>query len=114
MPVRSLKIFWVGSMYIESVSLSSGQSGGGPTDPLPPLTPPSSSQPTAIKNKIGNFFLAVTPGIRPSDSNVNDQTRISTPTEAIKNGSDYLVIGRPITQSDDPSGALERIIQEIS
>ena len=68
----------------------------------------------AIKNKIGNFFLAVTPGIRPSDSNVNDQTRISTPTEAIKNGSDYLVIGRPITQSDDPSGALERIIQEIS
>ena len=68
----------------------------------------------AIKNKIGNFFLAVTPGIRPSDSNVNDQTRISTPIEAIKNGSDYLVIGRPITQSDDPSGALERIIQEIS
>ena len=68
----------------------------------------------AIKNKIGNDFIAVTPGIRPSDSNVNDQTRISTPIEAIKNGSDYLVIGRPITQSDDPSGALERIIQEIS
>ena len=67
----------------------------------------------AIKNKLGNDFIAVTPGIRPSDSNVNDQTRISTPLEAIKNGSDYLVIGRPITQSDDPSSALDRIIQEI-
>ena len=68
----------------------------------------------AIKNNIGNDFIAVTPGIRPSDSNVNDQTRISTPIEAIKNGSDYLVIGRPITQSDDPISALESIIQEIS
>ena len=68
----------------------------------------------AIKNNIGKDFITVTPGIRPSDSNVNDQTRISTPLEAIKNGADYLVIGRPITQSDDPSRALERIIQEIS
>ena len=68
----------------------------------------------AIKNKIGKDFIAVTPGIRPNDSNVNDQTRISTPLEAIKNGSDYLVIGRPITKSNDPRSALERIIQEIS
>ena len=68
----------------------------------------------AIKNKIGKDFIAVTPGIRPNDSNVNDQTRISTPLEAIKKGSDYLVIGRPITQSEDPIGALERIIQDIS
>ena len=68
----------------------------------------------AIKNKIGKDFIAVTPGIRPSDSDVNDQTRISTPLEAIKNGSDYLVIGRPITKSDDPRSALENIIQEIS
>jgi len=68
----------------------------------------------AIKNKIGKDFIAVTPGIRPNDSIVNDQTRISTPLEAIKNGSDYLVIGRPITKSNDPRSALERIIQEIS
>ena len=68
----------------------------------------------AIKNKIGKDFIAVTPGIRPNDSNVNDQTRISTPLEAIKNGSDYLVIGRPITKSNDPRSALERIIKEIS
>ena len=68
----------------------------------------------AIKNKIGKDFIAVTPGIRPNDSNVNDQTRISTPLEAIKNGSDYLVIGRPITKSNDPRSALESIIQEIS
>ena len=68
----------------------------------------------AIKNKIGEDFITVTPGIRPNDSNVNDQTRISTPLEAIKNGSDYLVIGRPITKSNDPRSALERIIKEIS
>ena len=68
----------------------------------------------AIKNKIGKDFIAVTPGIRPNDSIVNDQTRISTPLEAIKNGSDYLVIGRPITKSNDPRSALERIIKEIS
>ena len=68
----------------------------------------------AIKNKIGKDFIAVTPGIRPNDSIVNDQTRISTPLEAIKNGSDYLVIGRPITKSNDPRSPLESIIQEIS
>ena len=67
----------------------------------------------AIKNRFGRDFITVTPGIRPSDSKVNDQNRISTPSEAVKNGSDYLVIGRPITESEDPTKALEKIIKEI-
>ena len=67
----------------------------------------------AIKNRFGKDFITVTPGIRPNDSKVNDQNRISTPSEAIKNGSDYLVIGRPITESENPTKALEKIIKEI-
>ena len=67
----------------------------------------------AIKNRFGKDFIAVTPGIRPNDSKVNDQNRISTPSEAVKNGSDYLVIGRPITESEDPTKALKKIIKEI-
>ena len=67
----------------------------------------------AIKNRFGRDFITVTPGIRPSDSKVNDQNRISTPSEAVKNGSDYLVIGRPITESENPNKALENIIKEI-
>jgi len=67
----------------------------------------------AIKNRFGRDFITVTPGIRPSDSKVNDQNRISTPSEAVKNGSDYLVIGRPITESENPTKALENIIKEI-
>jgi len=67
----------------------------------------------AIKNRFGKDFIAVTPGIRPNDSKVNDQNRISTPSEAVKNGSDYLVIGRPITESENPTKALEKIIKEI-
>ena len=67
----------------------------------------------AIKNRFGKDFITVTPGIRPNDSKVNDQNRISTPSEAVKNGSDYLVIGRPITESEDPTKALEKIIKEI-
>ena len=65
------------------------------------------------RNRFGKDFLTVTPGIRPNDSKFNDQNRISTPLEAIKNGSDYLVIGRPITESEDPTKALEKIIKEI-
>ena len=69
---------------------------------------------TAIKRKFGGDFLAVTPGIRPANSNTNDQSRVATPSEAIKNGSDYLVIGRPITGSKNPKDALQQIYKEIS
>ena len=69
---------------------------------------------TSIKNKFGKEFLTVTPGIRPSKSNLNDQRRVATPSEAIKSGSDFIVIGRPITESKNPCSALERIHKEIS
>ena len=69
---------------------------------------------TSIKNKFGKEFLTVTPGIRPSKSNLNDQRRVATPSEAIESGSDFIVIGRPITESKNPSSALERIYKEIS
>ncbi|AZN36160.1 orotidine-5'-phosphate decarboxylase [Iodobacter ciconiae] len=54
-------------------------------------------------------FTLVTPGIRPANSAANDQSRIMTPRAAIEAGSDYLVIGRPITQSDDPAASLLEI-----
>lgn len=58
-------------------------------------------------------FLLVTPGIRLIDSDQNDQARIATPYQAMQNGADYLVIGRPITQATEPLKVLERINREI-
>ena len=68
-----------------------------------------------IKKEFGKDFLAVTPGIRPAQKVAanEDQTRISTPAQAIANGSDYLVIGRPIRDAVDPEQAAERIAAEI-
>ena len=57
-------------------------------------------------------LLSITPGIRLQDSN-DDQKRVMAPKEAIELGSDYLVIGRPITQSDDMLGTLEDIFNKI-
>lgn len=74
----------------------------------------AASDTSLIKSQFGKDFLAVTPGIRPANSLVNDQSRVSTPSEAIKNGSDYLVIGRPITGSENPQDSLEKIYKEIS
>lgn len=74
----------------------------------------AASDTTAIKSKFGEEFLTVSPGIRPANSNTNDQSRVATPSEAIKNGSDYLVIGRPVTGSKNPKDALEKIYKEIS
>ena len=74
----------------------------------------SAHEAQAIKNKIGDGFILVTPGIRPGGSNKNDQSRIMTPAEAIKAGSDYLVIGRPVTLAPDPLQVLKAIEQEIS
>ena len=67
-----------------------------------------------IKELLGKEFITVTPGIRSSDSLKDDQSRVSTAKNAIENGSDYLVIGRPITQSDNPVKSLDSIIKEIS
>jgi orotidine-5'-phosphate decarboxylase len=67
-----------------------------------------------LKDQFNPSFLFVTPGIRMADDITNDQVRTMTPVEAIKAGSSYLVIGRPITQSKDPSKALEKIYLEIN
>jgi len=58
-------------------------------------------------------FLLVTPGVRPKGSKVNDQSRIMTPNQALESGSNYLVIGRPITAVENPLKALEQIASEI-
>ena len=68
----------------------------------------------SMQKQLGEAFLLVSPGIRPAGSKADDQRRIMTPVEALKSGSDYLVIGRPITQSDDPMGVLRTINSEIS
>lgn len=65
----------------------------------------------AIKIICGSRFITVTPGIRPHDSNKQDQKRVTTPKEAILLGTDYMVIGRPITQASDPQDALESILK---
>jgi orotidine-5'-phosphate decarboxylase len=68
-----------------------------------------------IKNRYGDAFLCMTPGIRPDwpDKKAGDQRRVTTPCEAIKKGADYLVIGRPIRDAGDPVAASLRITEEI-
>lgn len=67
-----------------------------------------------LKREIGQKFCLVTPGVRPAGAAIGDQQRVMTPSEALLHGSDYLVIGRPITASPDPVAALENIIKECS
>ena len=73
----------------------------------------SAQEATRLKKELGKDFILVTPGIRPAGSAQDDQRRIMTPAEAIKAGSDYLVIGRPITQAPDPLDALIAIDEKI-
>lgn len=73
-----------------------------------------SAQEAALIKQIGGpSFVTVTPGIRPKNSQQDDQSRVLTPTEAVAQGADYLVIGRPITQSANPLQALNQIYQEL-
>ncbi len=67
-----------------------------------------------VLNKLcGETFGFVTPGIRPVGAQVDDQKRVTTPVDALNAGSDYLVIGRPITAADDPLAALQAINSDI-
>ncbi len=68
----------------------------------------------AIKAACGNGFITVTPGIRPRGADVGDQIRITTPRDAVEGGTDYLVIGRPITAASSPQDALEHILKEMT
>ena len=67
----------------------------------------------AVKAAHGRDFLTVTPGIRPAGSSADDQTRTMTPAAALQAGSDYLVIGRPVTRAEKPAVALADIITSI-
>lgn len=67
-----------------------------------------------LRELCGHSFALVTPGVRPAGSKQDDQTRIMTPIDAINNGSDYLVIGRPITQAENPAAALEAIVASLA
>ena len=66
-----------------------------------------------VHEACGADFLTVTPGVRFADGDIGDQKRVMTPAEAKKNGSDYIVVGRPITAADDPVAAYERCIREF-
>ncbi|MDP8567005.1 orotidine-5'-phosphate decarboxylase [Methylophilus aquaticus] len=73
----------------------------------------SAQEASMLKSALGKDFCLVTPGIRPHNSDKDDQTRIVTPAEALNLGAHYLVIGRPITQARDPVVALNTILNEI-
>ena len=66
-----------------------------------------------LREQFGKAFTIVTPGVRPTGSETDDQKRVMTPAEALQLGSDYLVIGRPITGAKDPKAAIDRIVSEL-
>lgn len=66
-----------------------------------------------VKDACGKAFLTVTPGVRFADGDVGDQVRVTTPEKAKEIGSDYIVVGRPITQADDPVAAYRRCVNEF-
>lgn len=66
-----------------------------------------------VKERCGKDFMAVTPGVRFSDGSADDQVRITTPARAAEIGSDYIVVGRPITAAEDPVAAYERACREF-
>lgn len=66
-----------------------------------------------VHTACGAGFLTVTPGVRFADGDVGDQKRVMTPAEAKKIGSDYIVVGRPITAAEDPVAAYERCVREF-
>ena len=74
----------------------------------------SAQEAPMLRQIMGKDFLLVTPGIRPLNAAVGDQSRVVTPKQAVLNGSSYLVIGRPITRAEDPNEVLRQILAETS
>lgn len=66
-----------------------------------------------VKDACSKDFVTVTPGVRFADGEVGDQVRVTTPAKAKEIGSDYIVVGRPITQADDPVAAYRRCVEEF-
>ncbi|WP_213735790.1 orotidine-5'-phosphate decarboxylase [Bradyrhizobium sp. dw_411] len=73
----------------------------------------SPEETTALRGIIAPRMCLVTPGVRPAGTNLGDQKRIMTPARAIAAGSDYLVVGRPITEAADPKAVAEVIVADI-
>ena len=67
----------------------------------------------AIRTSLGNNLRIVTPGVRPTWAATGDQKRVMTPAEAVKEGSDWLVIGRPITATENPREAYAKVVEEL-
>ncbi len=74
----------------------------------------SAREAARIRAECGPNFKLVTPGVRPEWAATNDQKRVMTPDQALAEGADYLVIGRPITAADDPAAAAQRIVTAIA
>ncbi|MFY9804837.1 MAG: orotidine-5'-phosphate decarboxylase [Candidatus Acidiferrales bacterium] len=68
----------------------------------------------AVRRTFGPDFKILVPGVRPATADVNDQSRVATPGDAVRAGADYLVVGRPITAAKDPREAARAIVHEIS
>src|SRR3954463_304549 len=73
----------------------------------------SPSEVKALRQTMGQEMKIVTPGVRPTGSDKGDQSRVATPAEAIANGADYIVVGRPITAAPDPAAAAKAILAEM-
>jgi orotidine-5'-phosphate decarboxylase len=73
----------------------------------------SAAEAAMVRRTVGAGMVLVTPGVRPAGSAAGDQKRVASPAEAIRNGADYLVVGRPVTQACDPRAAAEAIVAEI-
>jgi orotidine-5'-phosphate decarboxylase len=73
----------------------------------------SAKEVPSIKESFGSSFVTVTPGIRPAGSTSHDQARVATPVEAVRLGSDFLVVGRALTQAFDPRAVYEQLLADI-
>jgi orotidine-5'-phosphate decarboxylase len=73
----------------------------------------SAHEASALRNELGDDFLIVTPGVRPSGTDHGDQARVVTPAEAIAAGATYIVVGRPITEASDPAAEAREILAQI-
>ena len=73
----------------------------------------SAHEATLLRELLGEDFLLVTPGIRPKGADIGDQSRVMTPSDAMKAGVDYIVVGRPITQSENPLAVIYDIDDDI-
>jgi len=74
----------------------------------------SGQEARAIRTACGPKFLIVVPGVRPAEGSAGDQSRVTTPAEAILAGADYLVVGRPITEAEEPPAVALAIAREIA